>query len=37
VQVFLQPGQVTDRDWHVIGAADMNTDGHVDLIWPAIC
>ncbi len=25
--------QVTDTNWHLVGAPDMNSDGHPDLLW----
>jgi Fibronectin type III domain/FG-GAP-like repeat len=30
---LLEPGQVADLDWVIVGAADFDGDGHGDLLW----
>ncbi len=30
---LLSPGQVSDTSWRIVGAADLNLDGHADLLW----
>jgi hypothetical protein len=29
----LTPATSADLDWHIVGAGDMNRDGHSDLLW----
>ncbi|PYR88836.1 MAG: hypothetical protein DMF84_26990 [Acidobacteria bacterium] len=31
--VLMTPSRVSDPDWWIVGAADLNKDGHTDLIW----
>jgi glucose/arabinose dehydrogenase len=30
---LLTPGAVADTNWRIIGAGDLNDDGHADLLW----
>ncbi len=31
--VVLNPGSVPPNSWHIAGTADLNADGHTDIIW----
>ena len=33
---LLTPGQVSDTNWKVVGAGDLNGDGHIDIVWQNI-
>ena len=31
--VYLDPSNVGDLNWHIVGTGDMNGDGKVDIVW----
>ena len=31
--LLLSPGAVADTNWRIVGAGDLNDDGHADLLW----
>jgi hypothetical protein len=31
--VVLNPGSVPPNSWHIVGTADLNADGHTDIVW----